>query len=163
MPSSPPPGTGFSGHPAHEGAPVRAPTSNSHAHWGDHISASSGPLCLLSPDAHPWGEGLQDSVAGGREGESGGESVDSPALEGVFENIQSNGLTVQMKQMSHRDRPLAKVIETWTSPDSYCWTAGQKGEDGTPALPPGPSLVPPAPPSDDGDEATPQASRKPKA
>lgn len=48
------------------------------------------------------------------------ENVDSPVLEGVFENIQSDGLTVQMKQMSHRDRPWprSQSRETWTSPDS---------------------------------------------
>lgn len=35
---------------------------------GFQISASFGPLCLLSPYAHPWGEGLQDGAGeGGRE------------------------------------------------------------------------------------------------
>lgn len=54
-------------------------------------------------------------------------------LEGVFENIQSDGLTVQMKQMSHRDRPLAKVtVRDMDVPrlpsltDSCCWWQGRK-------------------------------------
>lgn len=91
-------------------------------------------------------------------------------LEGVFENIQSDGLTVQMKQMSHRDRPLAKVtvrdmdVPRLPKPDGFLLlVAGQEEEDGTPALP----LAPPWRPSphfrDGGDEVTPQASQKPKA
>lgn len=137
-------------------------------------TTSQHPLAPSVSSHHthiPGGRGCR-RWGGRREGESGGESVDSPALEGVFENIQSNGLTVQMKQMSHRDRPLAKVtvrdMDISRLPsltDSCCWTAGREGEeDGTPALPPGPSLVPPPDFSDDGDEVTPpQASRKPKA
>lgn len=33
-------------------------------------------------------------------------------LEGVLENIQSNGLIAQMKKMSHWSQPLAKVPES---------------------------------------------------
>ena len=74
-----------------------------------HLSTLWPPLSPLTRRTS-LGGGAAGQGGGGRERESGGESVDSPALEGVFENIQSNGLTVQMKQMSHRDRPLAKVI-----------------------------------------------------
>ena len=115
----------------------------SHLQWpppaGD--SKSQHPLApsVSSHHAHiPGGRGCRTGQ--GREGESGGESVDSPALEGVFENTQSDGLTVQMKQMSHRDRPLAKV--TIRDMDVPCWMARREEEARTPALPRGLSLAP---------------------
>lgn len=133
MPSSPPPGKGFSGHPAHEGAPAtRAPTANGHYPPGIlSLSILWAPLSPLTICPSLGGRGCR--TGRGREGESGGESVDSPVLEGVFENIQSDGLTVQMKQMSHRDRPLAKVtVRDMDVPrlpsltDSCCWWQGRK-------------------------------------
>lgn len=69
---------------------------------------------------------------------------------GDFQNIQSNGLIVQMKKMSHICWPLAKV-KAFRSPDSQrdrsslLYSQEQLGmETGSPALSPGPLLIPPS-------------------